>query len=170
MARAKAATKSIRLESSGEMLLGQDIPPRGPWKGTSREQGEESPEREQIGQPTHICPQTGRVSVCPAPRPARMGGGAGQGGGCTHSRFHPSADQAVTVNPASRLQKSGMANALSLLHTRHPSTVPLNRFHKSRGFNTVPSPAPRDADSESPQYKAKQYSMLKLQVVYLALY
>lgn len=69
-------------------FLGQDIPPRGPWRGAAREKGEESPEREQIEQPTHICPETGRVSVCPAPPPARMGGG--QEGGCTHSRFHPS--------------------------------------------------------------------------------
>lgn len=71
-----------------QCLPGQDIPPRGRGRGASREQGEESPEREQIGQPTHICPKTGRLSVCRAAPPARMGGG--QEGGCTRSRFHPS--------------------------------------------------------------------------------
>lgn len=101
-------------------FLGQDIPPRGPWRGAAREKGEESPEREQIGQPTHICPETGRVSVCPAPPPARMGGGAGRR---LHTQQIPPqhGDQAVAVNPASRLRKSGMANALSLLHTRRPA-------------------------------------------------
>lgn len=149
-------------------FLGQDIPPRGPWRGAAREKGEESPEREQIGQPTHICPETGRVSVCPAPPPARMGGGRKE---AAHT-----ADSTPARGPSCGCQSClpppeiwhGQCPQPST-HTP-PSTVPLNQFYKSGGFNTVPSLHPALWTGNPLNTKPGNIACLKYKPVYLALY
>lgn len=145
-----------------QCLPGQDIPPRGRGRGASREQGEESPEREQIGQPTHICPKTGRLSVCCAAPPARMGGG-GQEGGCTRSRFHPSTGTKLWLSILPPVSGNLAWPVPSASYT-HATPALCHQIRFTRVEDLTLSPLLHSALwTLNPLNKAKQYSMLKMQ-------
>lgn len=108
-----------------QCLPGQDIPLRGWRRGCIRErrwvcrqagaQREDSGGRGQQRWPMAHLPSDGD-DVCLS---------EGKEGGCTCRRFTPSSETKLCLSILPwHLRKPGVANALSLLHTRHPSYVP----------------------------------------------